>query len=364
MQTLANTAIIVPSLNPDEKLMLVVEGLVSRGFHDIIVVNDGSTPQTAHYFDAVAALPECTVLTHETNRGKGRALKTAFSYILAHRPDCTGAITVDGDNQHHPDDVAALADAQLKNPSALILGVRNFSQQGVPLRSRLGNGLTAFIFRLVCRCRLTDTQTGLRAVPRSMLPDLIDLQGERFEYETNMLLAASRNHHPIREVTIKTIYIDENATSHFRAVADSLSILRLIAAFCAASIACAGLDIGCYWLAVHLLAALPLHRRIFFATLVSRAISSMANYLLNRHAVFGARCSHTQALPRYYFLCVCQFFCSWAGVWGLTRIIGGSSVLAKLIVDGILFSISFNIQRRWVFSAGSKTCNGGKASNG
>ena len=346
--------VVIPSLNPDDKLLTVVEGLILRGFDDLIVVNDGSAPDKAHYFEAVAALPGCTVLTHETNRGKGRALKTAFSYILARRPGCIGVVTVDGDDQHHPDDVAALATALTGDGSALLLGVRDFSQPDVPARSRLGNRITSLVFWLLCRKKISDTQTGLRGIPRKMLPELLALTGERFDFETNMLLYLHKNRIPVHEIGIKTIYLEENASSHFHAVFDSLSILRLVLAFAFSSVISAALDVGFYWLAITLLKTLLLRERVLVATIISRAISSAVNFLLNRRAVFGSDSALSRALPRYYLLCICQFFCSWVGVWGLTLIIGGSSVLAKIIVDTLLFFISFNIQRRWVFSEQSK----------
>lgn len=342
--------VVIPSLNPDDKLLAVVEGLILHGFGNLLIVNDGSSPEKATYFQKIAARPECTVLTHETNRGKGRALKTAFAHILEHNPDCIGIVTVDGDNQHHPDDVAIMATALIQDNSALILGVRDFSQPDVPARSRFGNRISALIFGLLCRRKISDTQTGLRAIPRTMLPGLIGLAGERFDFETNMLLFFSRNKVAIKEISIQTIYLEDNATSHFHAVFDSLSILRLIFVFAFSSAVCAALDVGCYWLIITLLSALPLRERVLAATIVSRAISSAVNFSFNRNAVFGSNNSLSHTLPRYYLLCVCQFICSWAGVWGLTLIIGGSSVLAKIIVDTLLFFASFNIQRHWVFS--------------
>ncbi|MEA5135997.1 MAG: bifunctional glycosyltransferase family 2/GtrA family protein [Candidatus Fimivivens sp.] len=343
-------AVVIPSLNPDDKLLCVVNGLISRGFCDLIVVNDGSAPNKTSYFETITAFPECTVLTHEVNRGKGRALKTAFAYILEQRPNCIGAVTVDGDNQHHPDDVSALATALIKNNSAFILGARDFSQPDVPVRSRLGNRITAMMFGLLCRQKISDTQTGLRALPRKIMADLLTVTGERFDFETNMLLFLNKNRIPIHEISIRTIYFEENATSHFRAIFDSLSILRLIFAFAFSSSACAALDLGCYWLTVSMLTALPLRERVLVGTVISRAISSAVNFSFNRKAVFGSNSTLSRALPRYYLLCFFQFICSWVGVWGLTLIIGGSSMLSKIIIDVLLFFASFNIQRRWVFS--------------
>lgn len=356
MNVFDNITVVIPSLDPDEKLKTVVDGLIKHGFEDIVIVNDGSRAENAFRFEELSVLSQCTVLTHDKNRGKGAALKTAFGYILKSRPDCIGVITADGDNQHHPDDIARLACALQKNDEgALILGARDFSQSGIPFRSRLGNRAASLILSAVCHRQITDTQTGLRAIPACRLKQISALEGERFEFETNMLLALHSLNIPLRDVKIRTIYIDDNQTSHFRAFSDTLRIIRPIAAFSLSSLCCAAADIGIYWLMIRLLFSLPLRQRTFAATVVSRILSSVMNYILNRSAVFGAKGPVSRSLVRYYILCIGQLLCSWAGTFGLTLIIGGSSVLSKLIVDTLLFFISFFIQRRWVFAAPKNT---------
>ena len=223
-----NVSIIVPSLNPDEKLEQVVIGLRNAGFNDIILVNDGSAPEYVHRFEECRTYPEVTVLTHPVNRGKGRAMKTAFAWCLENRPDITGVITVDGDNQHRCEDVLTLGAAMEEHPDRLYLGVRDFSQKDVPLRSRFGNTITRNVVRLACGLRLTDTQTGLRAIPRYMLPTLLDIDGERYEFETEMLLCAKDEGIRVSEIVIATVYIDENQTSHFDTFRDSWKIYKLI----------------------------------------------------------------------------------------------------------------------------------------
>ncbi|MCL1849171.1 MAG: glycosyltransferase family 2 protein [Clostridiales bacterium] len=221
-------AIVVPSLNPDEKLFQVVRKLVGAGFSRIVVVNDGSDEAHMAPFAQVESLAECHVLTHEVNKGKGRALKTAFAYLLEAYPDIAGVVTVDGDDQHQTVDVAACAEAIGGRPGSLILGVRDFGASNVPLRSRLGNRFTCLIFRVFCGLRITDTQTGLRAIPAKLLDVFRRTDGERFEYETNMLLDAGKNHIPIHEVGISTVYIEGNESSHFRVLQDSWRIYRAI----------------------------------------------------------------------------------------------------------------------------------------
>ena len=116
-----NTTIIIPSLNPDSKLEKVVEGLVEAGYEDIVVVNDGSDTEHMEPFKRLGKLKQCTILTHEVNKGKGRALKTAFSYILENRKNIDGVVTVDGDNQHQVKDITACRDLMVKEENASIL---------------------------------------------------------------------------------------------------------------------------------------------------------------------------------------------------------------------------------------------------
>ena len=223
-----NVSIIVPSLDPDEKLCRVVEGLLAEGFTDIILVNDGSHADHLAPFEEAARHPEVTVLTHEVNRGKGRAMKTAFSWCIENRPEIDGVVTVDGDNQHLPRDVRRCAEAMLADPGRIWLGVRDFSLEHVPFRSRFGNNLTRGIMRLACGVSVTDTQTGLRAIPAKDLPVMVGIEGERYEYETQMLLSVRKAGIGIGEVVIDTVYINENETSHFDPLKDSWKIYKII----------------------------------------------------------------------------------------------------------------------------------------
>ena len=223
-----NVTIIIPSLDPDEKLNQVVDGLLAEGFRDIVLVNDGSHDDHLAPFRQAGTHPEVTVLTHEVNKGKGRAMKTAFAWCLEHRPDIDGVVTVDGDNQHRPEDVRRCAEAMLEDPGKVWLGVRDFSLEHVPLRSRFGNTVTRTVVKLACGSRITDTQTGLRAIARKHLPLMCRIEGERYEYETQMLLDLHDEKVGIGEVIIDTVYIDENQTSHFNTFRDSWKIYKII----------------------------------------------------------------------------------------------------------------------------------------
>ena len=252
MQDLSKISVVLPSLDPDEKLNAVIDGLLEYGFSNIILVNDGSKQENLHYFtDAAAAHPEIHLLHHEVNRGKGAALKTAFRWFLDNCPEGAGVVTVDGDNQHHPEDTRACCEKMLETGHC-ILGCRDFTLDHVPNRSRFGNHTTSLVFKTFVGMTISDTQTGLRALPREAVEELVDVAGDRFEYETNMLLAFKEKAIPFEENKIRTVYIEENKSSHFRTFVDSWRIYKLILAhffrYTASSLACAAVDTGVFTL--------------------------------------------------------------------------------------------------------------------
>ena len=179
--------VVIPSLNPDEKLLSTIRGVLDVGFKDIILVNDGSDSEHLEPFKEATQFPEVTLLTHEVNKGKGRAMKTAMAWFLENRKESPGIVTMDGDGQHAPEDVFECSKAMLEGDT-VVLGVRDFSGKDVPWKSKAGNNITKFIFRAFCGIKISDTQTGLRAFPARLIGQFSEFYGERYEYETNMLL--------------------------------------------------------------------------------------------------------------------------------------------------------------------------------
>ena len=345
--------IVLPSLNPDEKLNKVVDGLLSAGFEDIILVNDGSDEAHLEPFRQAAAHKEVTLLTHEVNKGKGRALKTAFSYVVDNRKQTAGVITVDGDNQHTVKDIRACAEKMLECKDKVILGCRDFTQDNVPWKSRVGNVSTSLVFRLLCGIKISDTQTGLRAIPYQYLPLMCEVEGERFEYETQMLFAIKKNHIGMEEVKIETVYLEDNASTHFDPIKDSLKIYKIIFKFMISSGTSFLIDYGIYSLLVFLIGGnFSRGLRLFIATFAARAVSSICNYTMNKKAVFKSKASVSRSLIRYYILCVFQTAASYGLVYLLSSLCRAGSfleIVLKLAVDIVLFIISFQIQHRWVF---------------
>lgn len=348
-----NVTVVLPSLNPDEKLMMVVKGLINEGFSDIVIVNDGSDSELMQPFEEAGQHKEVTILDHEVNKGKGRALKTAFEYCLKNRPNIDGVVTVDGDNQHRPDDIMACCRKMMERPGHVVLGVRDFSGDNVPKKSRYGNNITKFVFKVACGIKISDTQTGLRAIPSSLLKMMTEVSGERFEYETQMLLTLNQEEIPIDEVVISTVYIDENSSTHFNPLKDSIKIYMVIFKFLLSSILSFVIDFGMFTAFVYLIGdKADRGIRILVATCIARIVSSVFNYTFNRKAVFKSDAAIHKSVIKYYILCICQTTVSYVLVFlfaTLTNAVNLQESLIKAVVDCILFLISFQIQRHWVF---------------
>ena len=361
MQDLSEISVVLPSLDPDEKLTAVIDGLLEYGFTDIILVNDGSKQENLHYFeDAAKAHPEIHLLHHEKNKGKGAALKNAFSWFLENRPDGKGVVTVDGDNQHHPEDTRACCE-QMLSTGHVVLGCRDFNQADVPGRSSFGNKTTSLIFKIFCGMTISDTQTGLRAIPRKALETFVNVKGDRFEYETNMLLAMKDNGIPFDEVKIRTVYIEENKSSHFRVVRDSWRIYKLILAhffrYTISSLLSAVVDVGCFTLFSNLLQSmLSGFALTAVPTVCARVISSLFNFFVNKKVVFRTNVHTGKAMLRYYMLAVPQMIAQVVlthGVFYLFHLeaaAAGIRSLAYTLVMVVLFIVSYMIQQRWVFA--------------
>ena len=361
---------VIPSLHPDEKLQKTVEGLLEAGFARIVLVDDGSGPDYADTFGACAALPGVTLISYEVNRGKGAAMKTAFAHVLENMKDCTGVITVDGDGQHLPKDCRACAEVMLKDDK-VVLGVRDFSLPDVPKRSRRGNRITSLVFRVFCGMKISDTQTGLRAFPIDVLPQVCKTQGDRYEFETQMLLDFKTYRIPFEEHTIETVYIEENQTSHFRVVKDSFRIYKMLLAhffkYSANSIISYLINYGLMTLTLVLTKNTGMDEiaRNAIAFGVGWIVSSVFNFLINHFVVFKAKCSLGKSFLKYYALALpiaaVGLVLTLLGVKGVS--IWGflpdawekfAQMVVHPVVQLILFFITFGVQREWVYKTDKK----------
>ncbi|MCI8603755.1 MAG: glycosyltransferase [Ruminiclostridium sp.] len=350
-----DVSVILPSYNPGEKLITAVKALNKAGFDDIIVINDGSDMKSsAEIFEKVKGIPNISVISHEKNMGKGRALKTGFEYFLKNRPNKKGLVTTDDDMQHRAEDISACCREMIKTGKA-VFGARNFRGREIPPKSRLGNNFTSFIFRFLCGIKITDTQTGLRALPASYLPILTDVSGDRFEYETNMLLAMKENGLEFKELPIMTIYTDNNSGTHFRPIRDSLKIYSVILKYTASSLLASAVDLTGFTIFNLLLPEkMDEGARIFAATAFARVISAAVNFTVNRRRVFKSKSRLNSSIIKYCILSICQAVMSYGLVCLITALLGtGQNILStfyKMAVDTVLFFLCFAAQREWVFN--------------
>lgn len=345
--------ILIPAYEPDDKLIKLLQELFTFAFEQIVVVNDGSNAKYGPIFEQAEQMG-CTVVRHDTNRGKGRALKTGFQYCLDHNLCALGIITADADGQHAPHDISLIAETMLTSTDALVLGVREFKGK-VPLKSRLGNSITRVVFFAINGIHVRDTQTGLRGIPPQCIASFIALSGELYEYEIKMLVTACHKHIPIVQIGIETIYIENNRSSHFHAFRDSFRIyyamLTSVLLFSLSSLTSAAVDYGMFALMLWVLPLLSLAQPLVLpgSLIVSRVISSIVNYLFNCRLVFKNDSVKLSSLLKYALLVVVVLL----GAYGLIElfhgVLGINVYLAKFIADNIMFVLGYTIQRDYVF---------------
>lgn len=350
-----NSVILIPTLNPTEMLLNYIQELISNGFNRIIVVDDGSSNKEARsIFERIDEMEQCRVVHHAINLGKGRALKTGINYYLNSFSDAKGILTVDSDGQHLVKNVIDLDDKlSTISGEGVVLGCRNFDLDNVPFKSRFGNKCTSFVFKLLYGIKISDTQTGLRAMTKDAARIFLDLQGERFEYETNMLIKIRKENVPLYEVPIDTVYINGNSETHFDPIRDSLKIYGLLLGeffkYTAVSLGSFVLDIALFQLLIILLHCQTSMSEIFLATVGARVCSSIFNCTMNYHIVFKSTKKRKRTVIRYYALCVVQMVCSALLVTGFVQLMNFPEAFVKVVVDMLLFVLSYYVQKQFVF---------------
>ena len=347
-----NICALIPSYDPDKRLISTVEDLRSAGFHHIIVVDDGSRPDCQPYFDALIPLG-CEVVHLARNSGKGEALKSGFLAFLAQGWLDAGVVTVDGDGQHSGQDALRCARELLRHPQSLILGGRDFSGPQVPAKSKSGNRTMTFLLNRLCGIPLRDTQTGLRAIPASCLAAFCGISGGRYEYETNMLLYCRRHHIPMLEIPISTIYIDDNAGSHYHPVLDSLRIGLTLCRYFLTSAASplAGLVVFGYFMLCASYVPLPQLPWIWLGTVSAYFLSGLIGFSAHRTDASQSGIDAQRESTRYTWVTALQCFLSGLILSFLEVFFPAVPLLlAKGAADCILFPCFSRLQDRIAFS--------------
>ncbi len=337
-------AVLIPSYKPDARLPELVRQLLSSGRLTVIVVDDGSGEDYRAIFEELQQLPDCQVLRHAVNMGKGRALKTGFNFFCLNSQDAPGLVTADADGQHTPTDILKLCDCLAKYPRQLTLGARSFDGK-VPWRSRLGNVLTRFVFHFLVGHKLSDTQTGLRAIPAGYLPVLLTMDGNGYEFEMNMLLCAKQHGVPLSQEPVGTIYLQGNRSSHFNPVFDSLKIYFVLARFTLSSLFAALLDLAVFSLGYKFVTT-----NILANMVAGRAVSGTFNFGMNKGLVFHDKNRIIPEISKYLLLTLALMSLSYVAIQALVARFAVNPMAAKVVVETILFFGSFAIQRDFIFT--------------
>ena len=352
---------LIPAYEPEQKLIGLAADLKAKGF-DIVVVDDGSGPAYRDIFDGLRK--QAIVLTHEQNRGKGAALKTGLDHINKYMaytesvmtpagPEIVSGrdaviVTVDADGQHLPDDVLRVAEISEQRRDALVLGSRALGRD-IPARSRFGNTVTRHVYSAATGVHVHDTQTGLRAFRRSLIPRLLEIEGERYEYEINMLMQLAAEGVPIIEERIETVYEDNNSGSHFRTLRDSFRVYREILKFSASSLASFAIDYCMYALLLAVTGAAGIANGLIISNIGARLVSGTANYTMNRNLVFKSRTGFAKSAAQYILLAVFILAGNTIVLSTLAGTLGINRFAAKLITEVVFFAISWTVQKYVIF---------------
>ena len=330
---------LIPAYKPEEKLIELSRSLFELGFR-VVIVNDGSGEDYDDLFRSAAEY--ALILRHYENKGKGSALKTGLRCIEnVFIPPYT-VVTLDADGQHTVADAVSVTEKACKNPDSLILGTRSF-KGNVPLRSRLGNIITRSVFKASTGSSISDTQTGLRAFSDKLINIMTGIQGDRYEYEMNVLMYCARNGVEMKEVPIETIYLNNNESSHFNTITDSFRIYREILRFSASSLASFFLDYALYC------ALFGITGLVAFSNVTSRLFSATANYTLNKKLVFGNRGAVVESALRYAMLAIFVLICNTTLLRLFVSYYGINAYAAKIVTEIMMFAVSDTVQKKFVF---------------
>ena len=337
------SVLVIPAYNPDDKLVDLVSAFKQCCPEQVcIVINDGSKPECDSIFKHLEA-QHITILHHAVNLGKGEALKTGMRYFLEHyATDSIGIVTADADGQHSLPDIIKISQAMQEHPKHLHIGIREISTRDAPLRSRFGNRLTRMLFNRLTHNHVQDTQSGLRGIPINLIKQMVQSKSSGYEFEFEMFFIARKINTPILQTSIQTIYINNNESSHFNPVVDSLKIYYVFIRFCGVALLSFFVDFTLFCAIFH-----QTHY-VGTATLGARLVSATLNFFMNKNITFKANNNVSLAAVKYALL---AFFIGVSSYQLLQILVltGLNTYISKILAEFFLFLESFMIQYAWIF---------------
>jgi glycosyltransferase involved in cell wall biosynthesis len=344
---MSNYAFIIPCLNPNQSLVLLVSELIKSTQGYIIIVDDGSDKCTERYFKSILENKSygdrIILLQHHINMGKGAALKTAFKYILDKLPEVKFAITLDCDGQHSVKDCLNILQAIKENPDCLILGCRQFTRK-IPLRNYIGNKVSNIVYSIILGVSLKDSQTGLRALNREMMKECLKIPFNRYEFETEQLIhLLKRKKVNVIQIPIATIYYS-NQSSHFNTVLDSFRIYFVLFRYFLSSLVTSLIDL------LFFVPSLSLTNDILYANLISRFFALIFQFYILRKFVFKVK---TYLLIRFISFAIYVLLMGIVSAniqIHLYKDFNFGILTTKILVESILFFINFAILKVYIFN--------------
>ena len=211
-------AAVIPAYNEEKHIGDVVRR-TRQELDRVLVVDDGSSDKTAGNARSAGA----EVIVHEQNRGKGETIKTGLRHWLERDVDLV--VILDADGQHRPEEIDRFAEAARSSDAKMFLGTRMNDVSSMPFVRRFVNRWMSKQISAACGQEIPDTQCGFRMLHRQLIPELLG-GAARFDYETEMLIIASRKGFRIASVPISTVYSDEVSSIH--PVRETLRFFKLM----------------------------------------------------------------------------------------------------------------------------------------
>lgn len=337
--------IVIPSLNPDRKLIKTIKELKDY-FSSIIVVDDGSKKEYLEVFSEIENLG-CIVTHHKINYGKGKALKTGIKILEENFPDTDAFITMDADGQHKVSDVLKIKEELEKDPDNIVLGSRSIYSKNVHFSTKIATFLTSMFFGLFTGYKFRDTLTGLRGIPIIYKKLALAIPGTRYDYEMNFLLEMALRRIDFTAVNIKYIYTEKKRVSLIDRVKDVFYLYETPIKFFASSLSSTAIDLILFDLLIKIESINPIFM-VYIATYLARIVSSIINFTMNKKWVYKSAGKTSKEATGYTIVLVLKTIAS-SFIVSLFSFATINLTIIKMAVDSILFIINYYIQNKYIF---------------
>ena len=339
-----NHAVIITLYCENRRTIKLCSELSELGAENIVIVNDGCNPNS-EFFNELKSIG-CHIVNLGGNSGKGASIRAGLKFAHDKLYNISGFITADADGQHKAEDIMKISRALELRPDSLVLGRRNMKKSKAPFAVRLGHRISSVYFRVITGTSCKDTQTGLRGIPVSLYEIAMQTSGDRFDYEMNFLTRCADRKIPFYNVNITADYSGGQKSS-YRLVKDTYLIYKTPLRFATSSIGCTLIDLTLFTIFAYLLPS-SFVWNVALATLLARIVSGAINFFINRRVIFKNDGKARKQAVRFFILFFC-IMCASTVIVSLLSFIPIPVTITKAIVDLLLWTVNYTVQRQWVF---------------